>query len=77
MINNMKETERIMGEILFSTIYSHSTSGIIGKNDNNTSLKYDEKPTYIEFAALSEKQRKIIRTLMPIAPVNEEFSVKN
>ena len=38
----MKEPEKLMGEILFSTIYSHSTSGIIGKNEDNVSLKYDE-----------------------------------
>ena len=73
----MKEPEKLMGEILFSTIYSHSTSGIIGKNEDNVSLKYDEKPKYTEFAALSEEQKSIIRTLMPLSPVNEEFSVKN
>ncbi len=73
----MKEPEKLMGEILFSTIYSHSTSGIIGKNEDNISLKYDEKPKYTEFAALSEEQKSIIRTLMPLSPVNEEFSVKN
>lgn len=73
----MKEAEKLMGEILFSTIYSHSTSGIIGKNEDNVSLKYDEKPRYTEFASLSEDQIKIIRNLMPIDPVKQEFSIKN
>ncbi len=73
----MKEAEKLMGEILFSTIYSHSTSGIIGKNEDNVSLKYDEKPRYTEFASLSEDQIKIIRNLMPIDPVKQEFFIKN
>ncbi len=73
----MKETEKLIGEILFSTVYSHSTSGIIGKNEDNVSLKYDEKPRYTEFAALSEVQKKAIRGFMPLDPIKEDFSVKN
>lgn len=74
---NMKETEKLREDVLFSAIYSNSTSGIIAGEGKQTFLKYDEKPRYTEFAELDENARSTMRKLMPLYYVKERFSIDN